>query len=50
MKGFTYGLVLATGTILLAMKDIKDPLLPLWVFITIGGVVGLVILLKKTDV
>jgi len=47
VKAFTYGLVLDVGTLLLAAKDIKDPLLPVWIFITLGGLSGLILLLKR---
>lgn len=47
IKGFTYGLVLTAGTILLAQNNIDDPLLPVWIFITVGGLAGSILLLKK---
>lgn len=48
VKCFTYGLVLTFGTILIMKKDLGyDPLLPLWIFITVGGIAGLFILLKN---
>lgn len=50
IKGFTYGLVLTVGTILLAMKDIKDPLLPAWILITTGGLAGFLFLFSKANV
>lgn len=49
LKGFAYGLVLVIGTLLLAQKNISDPLLPVWIFISMGGLTGLIILLKKID-
>jgi len=48
VKCFTYGLVLTFGTLLLMKKGIvNDPLLPVWIFITVGGLVGLFILFKN---
>jgi hypothetical protein len=49
VKGFTYGLVLVVGTILLALKNINDPLLPVWIFITAGGLIGLWFLFKQIN-
>ncbi|MCY7293157.1 MAG: hypothetical protein LH615_13345 [Ferruginibacter sp.] len=48
VKCFTYGLVLTFGTFLLMKKGLSnDPLLPVWIFITVGGLVGVFILLKN---
>lgn len=50
VKGFTYGLVLTIGTILLASSDVYgkwDSLFPLYVLIIIGGILGCWLLLKN---
>jgi hypothetical protein len=50
VKGFTYGLVLCIGTTLLAFSDAYgkwDPLMPLYVVLTVGGGLGCWLLLKK---
>jgi len=48
VKCFTYGLVLTFGTLLILKKGLgNDPLLPIWLFITVGGLVGLFILLNN---
>ena len=48
VKCFTYGLVLSFGTILIMKKGLdNDPLLPVWIFITVGGLAGLFILLRN---
>ncbi len=47
VKCFTYGLVLAFGTFVIMQKGLgNDPLLPVWIFITVGGLVGVFILLN----
>jgi hypothetical protein len=47
-KAATYGLVLCSGTILLMLRGVdRDPLLPFYLFITVGGLTGLVILLRS---
>jgi hypothetical protein len=48
IKCFTYGLVLTFGTFVIMKKGLgNDPLLPVWIFITVGGLLGLFILLKN---
>ena len=50
VKGFTYGLVLSIGTVLLANSDANgkwDPLMPLYVALVIGGLLGCWLLLKN---
>jgi hypothetical protein len=48
VKCFTYGLFLSFGTILIIKKGLdNDPLLPVWIFITVGGLIGLYILLRN---
>ncbi len=48
VKCFTYGLVLAFGTFVIMQKGLgNDPLLPVWIFITVGGLVGVFILLNN---
>jgi hypothetical protein len=50
VKGFTYGLVLCVGTALLAYSPAYgkwDPLMPLYVILTAGGISGCWILLKN---
>lgn len=48
VKCFTYGLVLTFGTFLIMKKGLSnDLLLPVWIFITVGGLVGVFILLKN---
>lgn len=50
VKGFTYGLVLSIGTVLLANSNVYgkwDPLMPLYVFLVIGGILGCWLLLKN---
>lgn len=53
VKAAAYGLVLCSGTILLMMRQVEsDPLLPFYVFIMVGGIVGLFVLLggvQQTD-
>lgn len=52
VKSVAYGLVLCAGTLLLAYRGIDhDPLLPFYVFITLGGLVGSVSLWRtlRTD-
>jgi hypothetical protein len=47
-KAAAYGLVLCSGTILLMLRSVdRDPLLPFYLFITIGGLTGLVVLLRS---
>jgi hypothetical protein len=48
VKSFTYGLVLVTGTTFIVLTDMGplDPLLPFYVFVSGGGLVLLIILLK----
>jgi len=48
VKAATYGLVLVSGTILLMQKGQADPLLPVWIFIAAGGILGLYFMLKYT--
>jgi hypothetical protein len=51
VKGVTYGLVLCAGTVLLQMRQQhSDALLPFYVFIAIGGMAGLLWLLKHTAI
>lgn len=50
VKGFTYGLVLTIGTILLANSEVYgkwDSLFPLYVLIIIGGILGCWLLMKN---
>ena len=50
VKGFTYGLVLCIGTALLAYSDtygIWDPLMPLYIIVALGGILGCWLLLKN---
>ena len=50
VKGFTYGLVLCIGTALIAHSDtygIWDPLMPLYIFVALGGLLGSWLLLKN---
>jgi hypothetical protein len=50
VKGFTYGLVLCLGTALLAYSPTYskwDPLMPLYVSLAVGGIVGCWLLLKN---
>jgi hypothetical protein len=50
VKGFTYGLVLSIGTASLAYSDAYgkwDPLMPLYVALVIGGLMGCWLLLKN---
>ena len=50
VKGFTYGLVLSIGTVLLANSDAYgkwDSLMPLYVALVIGGLLGCWLLLKN---
>lgn len=49
VKGFAYGLVLCIGTALLAYSDAYgtwDPLMPLYIIIALGGILGCWVLLK----
>jgi hypothetical protein len=48
VKGFTYGLVLCTGTTMLAFSEVYgkwDPLMPFYITVAIGGLVGSIYLL-----
>lgn len=49
VKGFTYGLVLMTGTSLIALTGAGawDPLMPFYTFVTVGGLTCLIKLLKN---
>lgn len=50
VKGFTYGLVLSVGTVLLAYSDTYgkwDPLMPLYIVLLFGGILGCWLLLKN---
>ena len=50
VKGFTYGLVLCIGTALLAYSDtygMWDPLMPFYIIVALGGVLGCWLLLKN---
>lgn len=50
VKGFTYGLVLCLGTALLAYSDEYgkwDPLMPLYILVAVGGLLGCWLLLKN---
>lgn len=50
VKGFAYGLVLCVGTILLAYSNVYgrwDPLMPLYVVVAVGGILGCWLLLKN---
>ncbi len=50
VKGFTYGLVLCTGTIVLAYSKSYgrwDPLLPFYIIVAAGGFAGCWILMKN---
>lgn len=49
VKGAAYGLVLVAGTVLIALREgTTDPLLPFYIAITIGGLLGLTILLRQS--
>lgn len=50
VKGFAYGLVLCLGTVLLAFSDAYgkwDPLMPLYIVVAVGGILGCWLLLKN---
>ncbi len=50
VKGFTYGLVLSIGTAALAYSEVYgkwDPLMPLYVALSVGGLLGCWLLLKN---
>ena len=50
VKGFTYGLVLSVGTALLSFSDTYgkwDPLMPLYIILVAGGILGCWLLLKN---
>ena len=50
VKGFTYGLVLCVGTVLLAYSDAYgkwDSLMPLYIVLAVGGLLGCWLLLKN---
>lgn len=48
VKCFTYGLVLTLGTLVIMKRGLdNDPLLPIWIIITVGGLLGVFILLKN---
>jgi hypothetical protein len=50
VKGFIYGLVLCTGTILFAYSPAYgkwDPLMPLYIVLAVGGILGCWLLLKN---
>jgi hypothetical protein len=52
VKGFTYGLVLCIGTALLAYSAAYgkwDPLMPLYIILSIGGILGCWLLLKNLN-
>lgn len=50
VKATFYGLVLCAGTILLMINKIdNDPLLPVYIFIAIGGFLGLVALIRSIN-
>jgi hypothetical protein len=51
VKATAYGLVLSSGTILLMInKTNADPLLPFYIFISLGGITGLILLLKSVNI
>ena len=48
MKAATYGMVLCSGTVLQMLRnDVRDPLLPFYLFITVGGFAGLLLLIRS---
>lgn len=47
VKASTYGLVLISGTISLMLKGDSDPLFPVWIFITSGGIIGVILMLRS---
>ena len=52
VKGFTYGLVLCTGTLLLARSEAygnMDPLISLYFFLVLGGLGACLLLLKNME-
>lgn len=50
VKAAMYGLVLTSGTIQLIKQGETDPLLPIWIFISLGGIIGLFFMLKTSRV
>ncbi len=50
VKAVTYGCVLIAGTIALMIKGERDPLLPVWIFITAGGAFFLILQLYTLKV
>ncbi len=50
VKASTYGLVLISGTILLMQQGETDPLLPVWIFIATGGIIGLYFMIKNAEI
>jgi len=51
VKGITYGLVLTVNSIILYVTDQGgDSLLPFYLFVVLGGIGGLVLLLRHTEV
>jgi len=50
VKAATYGLVLISGSIILIQKGTADPLLPVWIFISTGGITGLYFMLKNSEI
>ncbi|MGE5520086.1 MAG: hypothetical protein ACM3VS_09195 [Candidatus Dadabacteria bacterium] len=48
VKGACYGLVLCAGTLLLRSKQIDyDPLLPFYMFVALGGMIGLIAFVRS---
>lgn len=48
VKGITYAMVLCAGTILQSLRGInQDSLLPFYLFITVGGLTGLIVLMRN---
>lgn len=49
IKGFTYGLVLFMGGLLMESRNLgEDPMLPVWLLLSLSGLGCLVILFNKT--
>lgn len=51
VKGLTYGLVLMSGTSLIAVRGLGpwDPLMPFYTFVALGGLTSLIVLLKNMN-
>jgi hypothetical protein len=51
LKSLAYGLVLVVGTSLITASDLApmDPLMPFYIFVALGGLVGFVYLMKNSS-